>query len=117
MISCDAVLPLALAYAQHIGLEADPAEMREDLRKRLSLMPPWARASLAAGAFLVRRLSPGLMIGKWRSFESLEEGERERLLERLRSSASPAVRIAFLGLRSLILAACYGRGNWPPGNP
>ena len=109
------VLPLAGAYARHVGLPEDAAALRARLEARLSAAPPLSVALTVLGALFVRWLAPALLLARPRRFDGLSEGDRERLLGRLQRAGSPALRGLFFGVRPLLLSLCYGLRD--PGPP
>lgn len=108
MISLELILPLARGYARHAGLDDDRRALAARLRARLELVPWWARAYFAAGALFVRCAAPFLYLGRARTFSGLSDGERERLLGLLQRDGRLAARAAFLGVKTLLVVACYG---------
>ena len=105
------VLPLARAYAVHAEVAVEEAELRLDLERRLAFMPWWARAYMGLGSLFVSHAAPALLLGRFRSFGRLNEEQKEILLRRLQQSPFIPVKAGFLGVKSLILAACYGRAR------
>lgn len=107
MISAELILPLACAYARHAGLGDAPAPMLAQLERRLTLAPLWARAYFAAGALFVRWLAPWIYAGRATTFEDLAAAEREGLLESLQRETRPPLRALFLGIKTILVIACY----------
>lgn len=101
------VLPYARAYARHLGLEPEEEELREALRRRLSLAPPLGRFLCAAGALLCRWVFPLLFARRLPPFDRLASEDKELMLQRLQSHPSAALKGVFVSLRSVLLPLCY----------
>lgn len=109
MISLSILLPLALDYSRHAGLDDDRPALAARLRARLELFPWWARSYFAAGALYVRAAAPLLYLGRAATFAGLSGEERERLLGLLQRDGRPVPRAAFLGVKTLLAVTCYAR--------
>lgn len=107
MTSAELILPLARGYARHVGLDDEPAALREKLERRLSPAPAWARAYFAVGALFVRWLAPWFYAGRATTFEDLAEAEREDLLTTLQREPRPSLRALFLGVKTILVIVCY----------
>jgi len=107
MTSAGLILPLVRAYALHVGLDVSASDMSERLERRLTLAPLWARAYFAFGALCVRWLSPWFYAGRATAFEDLGESEREELLQSLQRETRPPLRALFLGVKTILVIACY----------
>ena len=99
MTSAGLILPLVRAYALHVGLDVSASDMSERLERRLTLAPLWARAYFAFGALCVRWLSPWFYAGR--------ATEREELLQSLQRETRPPLRALFLGVKTILVIACY----------
>jgi hypothetical protein len=102
------IWPLLAAYARHAGGKVSEPELRRQLERRLSFFPLWTRLYMAAAAAFVRYGAPLLLLKTARAFERLSESEKEECLVRLQRDGRLPVRPLFLGIKSLLLACCYG---------
>lgn len=108
MSSAYFISPLAEAYARHVESPVSAAELKSQLERRLAFFPLWMRLYFATSAVFVRFLGPGLVLGRWKAFEALEEAEAEECLGRLQRDGRMHIKAPFLGIKSLLLACCYG---------
>ena len=99
---------LCRAYAAHVGLPSPPKGFEDEVERRLSLWPSWARLGARGSAAAVRRLAPLALLGRPCSFERLDESGKEALLTRLQRARWPPARGAFLMVKTIVLGSCYG---------
>ena len=99
---------LCVSYAEHVGLPRAPEKLREEISRRLSLYPVWARLGAGFSALCIFWLYPALMLRRFKRFSALSPDEKERLLSRLQRASLPFFRGAFLLVKPIILGACYG---------
>ncbi len=102
------IFPLLAAYAAHAQSPVSQEELKRQLERRLSFFPFWMRLYFAASAVYVGWLGPTLVLGRWRRFSALDEVEAEDCLGRLQRDGRLFIRGPFLGIKSLLLACCYG---------
>ncbi|MDP6989840.1 MAG: GMC family oxidoreductase [Planctomycetota bacterium] len=123
-----AVFAFANAYARHVGIEIDPAVLREQTTEALRGLPAGPRLLAVGSALALRWLAPALYCARPRRFEHLDAEQREALLARLQRARGMLARGAFLALKSVVLGACYGheaerapqvprRADEPPSAP
>ena len=103
-----AVFAFASAYARHVGIEIDPAVLREQITEALRGLPAGPRLLAVGSALALRWLAPALYCARPRRFEHLDAEQREALLARLQRARGMLARGAFLALKSVVLGACYG---------
>jgi hypothetical protein len=99
---------LCRAYAAHVNLPEPPDGFAAEVNRRLAWWPAWARLAAGFTAAGVRWLAPLLLIARPRRFDALSSDDKEAVLARLQQTRWPAVRGAFLMVKTIMLGSCYG---------
>ncbi len=107
-LAIELILPYAMAYAEHAGLDPAEPDLRKDLRQRAEGLPWWGLVLAVKGAVCIRMFCPFLFLGKSCFFEDLSADEKESLLHRLQFTRSLPVKGLFMAAKTLVAIACYG---------
>ncbi|MEK6544325.1 MAG: hypothetical protein AABZ44_07835 [Elusimicrobiota bacterium] len=101
------IIAFALLYVRHVGVTFTAARIVFGIARRLKKAPWWAGLLAAIAAWKIRWILPALLLGKFKSFGSLDAADKQRLLDKLQNSGSLLMRIAFLPLKTFIVLTCF----------